>query len=227
LARLESGEIDVLTNCMVLTEGWDMPPVACCILARPTKKMGLYRQMVGRIIRPAPDKTDAIVLDHSGAIFTHGFVEDFVEWTLDPDRKAESPEHVEREQKGLDRKLIECSACGVIRETGKACFHCGFLPQRLARGIVIGQGELGLVDDKRRVKTDISDPTVRAQWHSMLAWIASERGYQRGWIEHKYKEKFGAWPAWGAVAQPVPPSLEVRAWVRSRMIAYAKGRRSA
>jgi superfamily II DNA or RNA helicase len=34
LARLESGEIDVLTNCMVLTEGWDMPPVACCILAR-------------------------------------------------------------------------------------------------------------------------------------------------------------------------------------------------
>jgi superfamily II DNA or RNA helicase len=72
LARLASGEIDIVTNCMVLTEGWDMPDVGCCILARPTKKMGLYRQMIGRVLRPAPGKVDAIVLDHSGAVFRHG-----------------------------------------------------------------------------------------------------------------------------------------------------------
>ena len=81
---------------MVLTEGWDMPEVACCILARPTRKMGLFRQMIGRILRPAPGKSDAIVLDHSGAVFRHGFVEDPVEWTLDPDRHAESPAHQKR-----------------------------------------------------------------------------------------------------------------------------------
>src|SRR5205085_7865489 len=44
LARLASGETTIVTNCMVLTEGWDMPDVGCCILARPTKQMGLYRQ---------------------------------------------------------------------------------------------------------------------------------------------------------------------------------------
>ena len=93
LARLASGEIEVVTNCMVLTEGWDMPEVGCCILARPTKKMGLYRQMIGRVLRPAEGKPDAIVLDHSGAVFRHGFVEDPVEWTLDPDRRAENPTH--------------------------------------------------------------------------------------------------------------------------------------
>ena len=43
LARLASGQTDLVTNCMVLTEGWNMPG-CCCILARPTKKMGLYRQ---------------------------------------------------------------------------------------------------------------------------------------------------------------------------------------
>src|SRR6185295_11858069 len=86
LARLTSGETKVITNCMVLTEGWDLPEVSCCILARPTKKMGLYRQMVGRVLRPAPGKTNAIVLDHSGAVFRHGFVEDYVEWTLEPDK---------------------------------------------------------------------------------------------------------------------------------------------
>ena len=90
LARLASGEIELITNCMVLTEGWDMPEVGCCILARPTKKMGLYRQMIGRVLRPAEGKPDAIILDHSGAVFRHGFAEDPVEWTLDPDTRAES-----------------------------------------------------------------------------------------------------------------------------------------
>jgi superfamily II DNA or RNA helicase len=93
LARLASGEIELVTNCMVLTEGWDMPEVGCCILARPTKKMGLYRQMIGRVLRPAEGKTNAIILDHSGAVFRHGFAEDPVEWTLSPDRHAESPKH--------------------------------------------------------------------------------------------------------------------------------------
>jgi superfamily II DNA or RNA helicase len=38
-----------------------MPEVGCCILARPTRKMGLYRQMIGRVLRPAAGKPDAIV----------------------------------------------------------------------------------------------------------------------------------------------------------------------
>jgi len=57
LAQLAAGDITVLTNCMVLTEGWDSPPVGCCVLARPTKSMGLYRQMIGRVLRPADGKT--------------------------------------------------------------------------------------------------------------------------------------------------------------------------
>jgi len=69
LARLASGETELITNCQVLGEGWDLPEVACCILARPTKKMGLYRQMIGRVLRPAEGKMNAIVLDHSGAVF--------------------------------------------------------------------------------------------------------------------------------------------------------------
>ena len=48
----------------------------------------------------------------------------------------------------------------------------------------------------------------------MLAYIAQNRGYQRGWIAHKYKEKFGTWPAWGATVEPIEPTPEVYSWVR-------------
>ena len=73
LERLSEGKVQIVANCMVLTEGWDQPDVACVILARPTKHMGLYRQMVGRVLRPAEGKTDALVLDHAGATLEHGF----------------------------------------------------------------------------------------------------------------------------------------------------------
>jgi superfamily II DNA or RNA helicase len=72
LARLAGGETKVVSNCMVLTEGWDCPPVGCAIRARPTKQMGLFRQMIGRVLRPTDDKPDAVILDHSGAVFRHG-----------------------------------------------------------------------------------------------------------------------------------------------------------
>jgi hypothetical protein len=226
LARLASGELEVVTNCMVLTEGWDMPEVGCCILARPTRKMGLYRQMIGRVLRPAEGKPDAIVLDHSCAVFRHGFVEDHVEWTLDPGRRAESPVHQQRETYGGSR-LIECTQCGAIRVAGDPCAHCGFLPQRPPRDVRFIDGELGLVDGRRRTtKADLTDPTLRAQWHSMLAAIANERDYKPGWVTHQYKKKFDCWPPRGAAPEPIQPTAECRSWVRSRMIAYAKRRRA-
>src|SRR5262249_3996767 len=88
LAQLAAGEITVLCNWMVLTAGWDCPEVGCCVLARPTKSMGLYRQMIGRVLRPAEGKMDAIIIDHAGCVFRHGFAEDHVEWTLSPDDRA-------------------------------------------------------------------------------------------------------------------------------------------
>lgn len=71
LARYEAGDLQVLTNCMVLTEGFDAPHTSCVIVARPTKSPGLYVQMVGRGLRPAPGKTDALLLDVMGSATRH------------------------------------------------------------------------------------------------------------------------------------------------------------
>ena len=95
------------------------------------------------------------------------------------------------------------------------------------RTIVIGDGELGLVNGERKANAGVYDPAARAQWHGMLTYIARQRGYNPKWPTVNYKEKFGVWPPWGAVANPEPPTVEVLRWVKSRMIAYAKGRRSA
>jgi superfamily II DNA or RNA helicase len=65
LARFAKGTTEVVCNVGVLTEGWDLPEIGCVIVARPTKSFGLYRQMVGRGLRPGRQRL-VLVLDHAG-----------------------------------------------------------------------------------------------------------------------------------------------------------------
>lgn len=67
LARLRSGETQVVANCAVLTEGFDEPSVDCVIIARPTRSRILYVQMIGRGTRTFPNKSDCLVIDLVGA----------------------------------------------------------------------------------------------------------------------------------------------------------------
>src|ERR1700722_18088107 len=55
-----------------------------------------------------------------------------------------------------------------------------------------------------------------------------ERGFSSGWAAHKYRERCGVWPNDARVkhAAPRPPSLKTKNWIRSRQIAFAKGRGS-
>lgn len=66
--RFERGELRVLVNCMVLTEGADFPFADCAIIARPTRSAPLFIQMVGRVLRPSPatGKHNAVVLVIAG-----------------------------------------------------------------------------------------------------------------------------------------------------------------
>ncbi|MDN5853367.1 MAG: DEAD/DEAH box helicase [Actinomycetia bacterium] len=66
-ADLAAGLVRVLVSVMVTTEGWDCPRVSCILMARPTRLPGLYQQIVGRGLRPAPGKSDCLVLDVVGA----------------------------------------------------------------------------------------------------------------------------------------------------------------
>lgn len=66
LAALSAGDIDVVCNVGVLTEGYDEPSVDCVVIARPTKSEILYAQMVGRGTRLYPGKDDCLVMDLVG-----------------------------------------------------------------------------------------------------------------------------------------------------------------
>jgi superfamily II DNA or RNA helicase len=63
LRQHDAGEIQILCNCGVLTEGYDSPIVSCIVLARPTKSTLLYEQMIGRGTRLFENKPNCLVID--------------------------------------------------------------------------------------------------------------------------------------------------------------------
>ncbi|MFN3644406.1 MAG: DEAD/DEAH box helicase [Gemmobacter sp.] len=86
LEAYASGEIQVVVNVAVLTEGWDHPPTSCVVLLRPSSCKSTMIQMVGRGLRtvdpaehPGVVKTDCIVLDFGISSLTHGTLEQDVD----------------------------------------------------------------------------------------------------------------------------------------------------
>ncbi|WFD43978.1 Putative ATP-dependent helicase IRC3 [Malassezia psittaci] len=68
LDEFRQGKFPVLINCAILTEGTDIPPVDCVLLARPTQSQNLFSQMIGRGMRLSPEtaKQDCLILDLVG-----------------------------------------------------------------------------------------------------------------------------------------------------------------
>jgi superfamily II DNA or RNA helicase len=65
IERFRTGETLVLCNVNIVTEGFNLPNIEAVQIARPTKSLSLWLQMVGRGLRPSEGKQHALILDHT------------------------------------------------------------------------------------------------------------------------------------------------------------------
>lgn len=198
LARLATGEIRVVTNFGVLTEGFDSPHVACIILARPTKLPGLYIQMVGRGLRTAPDKTDLMVLDHAGLIPKHGQPGTDITWELSKTqnaiRKPQDTITACPECSAALNKDGNCSSCGWQKPRPKIKLNFG--PHRPWQSSEFDDDETNLIQLSKERAAEINarfNPPERAEFKRLLE-RAKKLGRRRGWAAYRYKEIYDAWP---------------------------------
>jgi DNA repair protein RadD len=226
LANLKTGTVEVVVNVGVLCEGWDQPEVQCIVLARPTKSFGLYRQIVGRGLRPAPGKDHLLVLDHAGATHMHQPVETDVIWTLSEKERAR-PVHAASGASASRRSLVDCPECSAVFWQAQACPNCGWRRRIKPDAVEVQDGDLVPLDRGQAQKFTYSDEDKR-NFHRQLLCLGGERRYRAGWAACTYKKKFGAWPPWAwREDPPLSPSDEVRAYARSRLVAYRKARQKA
>lgn len=170
LEKFERGEIQILTSCDLISEGFDLPAIEVAILLRPTKSLSMYLQQVGRAIRPSPGKEKTIILDHCGNTATHGFIDEHREWQLTADRarKATNAEAAPA--------VRSCPSCFAMHRPSPVCPKCGHIYQVKSRKVEQRDGELVQIsraDDAKRA-AEVSDLERR---YSILKNIGRNRGY--------------------------------------------------
>ena len=194
IAKFDNGDLKVLVNVAVATEGFDLPDASCVVIARPTESLALYLQMVGRGLRPKPDGGDCVILDLAGNSLKHGLPEDHREWTLAPRIRTsgfgEAPVVIcDYCNIASPAGSHNCQSCG--KSLGKDCGRCGkwraWKRWRLEKSCIFShdlvcdlchedahvQDHLPIFDMERDMTSDINNLTsrvvaVRGEFHKKV-----------------------------------------------------------
>ena len=189
LNGLADGSVSMVTSCDVISEGFDIPTIACGISLRPTQSKGLHLQQIGRILRPSEGKEKAVWLDHVGncAAYVggqlsviHGFPDDDHQWSLEGELKAK------REKEEVERITL-CDNCYMAyKPTLSVCPHCGSARAvKPARKLEQKDGELiklekaAIMERKKNERREVG----AAKSLEELESIATARGYKPGWVK--------------------------------------------
>lgn len=185
LAAFRAGDVEVLVNCMVLTEGWDCPPCEVVTIARDCGSTGMFLQMAGRGARPSPEtgKRGYTLLDLRGVSYVHG--------RPDEDRLyALEGVGISRGTGDGEVGLRLCKVCGVELPESLVCLGCGKdygLITPTDAGIALEPWREAMRQEAMRQ----DPPDKRAV--RLARWIndARAKGYKPGWATHKYKAVYG------------------------------------
>ena len=113
LEEYKAGNIKALTNCDVLTTGFDYPDIDLIAMLRPTMSPSLYVQMAGRGLRPKSHTDHCLVLDFAGVVETHGAIINVIPPKKHGDGMGEAPIKI-------------CDHCHeIVHASVKVCPACG------------------------------------------------------------------------------------------------------
>lgn len=176
-----AGHYDVLNNCALFREGFDVPDTECVIMNTATKSLGMYVQCVGRGLRPAEGKDHCIVIDHGNNTIEHGFVEDYdlAPFLLNPTKS----------KKGKIEKTKKCKMCFAVNPRfERVCVECGFPFQAEEREVKMGESVSFVVADRDAVvmaMVEKINPNKKQVPPHLLRIVQNYKGYKKGWVAHK------------------------------------------
>ena len=242
IARLENGQTRVVVNCFLMSYGVDLPTVECIVLARPTRSLVMYLQMVGRGMRPAPDKADFLLIDHGHCVDSLGLPHVPRDWSLDAHRNVNNEAREQYSRKSSEEKprtCPECSHAWLVSEEGDRCRECGWVSAPKPRRIEVQDAELGELDCDNAARITSQSPQVLQFFRESLGdyarmkpekWTASPNT-ARAACWYATREKFELSeervPSLYWALLPLPPSSATVGWLKYRRIRYAKSRARA
>ncbi len=187
-----TGKVQVIISCEMLSKGFDVTSVSCCVFATSTKSKIKWLQAAGRGLRYHEGLKDCLILDHGSITEKLGFPDEITIDELDDGKHAES----KNKKKEKPEKLPKvCPSCDFVKPPGvQKCPACGFKPE-FVQDVEVEKGELEKLQRKTRKDYTLQE---KQSFLAQLNQFASEKGFKEGkngcygWALHQYKEKFGS-----------------------------------
>jgi superfamily II DNA or RNA helicase len=239
ITRLESGQTRVLVNCFLMAYGVDVPAVECIVLARPTRSLPMYLQMVGRGMRPAPDKDHFVLIDHGRVVENLGLPTSDFGWNLDDTRNVNREAEKRTRSRTVEqpRTCPECRNMWLVSADGSACKLCGWAPAPSAKAVAVQSAALAELDVDGEARTVTAHSPEAEQFFREALGDAARRDPAK-WANTPNKCRAAAWHAMGEKfglpeqkipsgywsMQPATPSAQVAGWLTHRRIKYARAR---
>ena len=179
--RFRAGEIQVLCNVNLISEGLSVDGIHVVMLLRPTLSLALYLQQVGRGLRYEPGKV-CTILDFVSNVYVHGLPDEEREWKLDGPPKA----HREFDPEGR-LTVRTCPYCFKCFETARLCPFCGedypTHPRELKQIEEIRLKEIRAEELRRETerKAQAAQEIRAARSYEDLLQIEKKYGYKHGW----------------------------------------------
>ena len=192
----ERGDNNVIVNCATLTRGWDLPAISCGVLARPTKSRRLYLQMVGRILRSHPSKSEALLIDHAGAVYEHGWPTEDRAWSLDQNADVCASQDDCRSKNHEAAPERHCPSCkALLPGKYRKCPVCGHTKLQRGQMAETEDGRLVAVTAKKKSSTGKKSEPQKLQnaWMGLLfAFGRTGRRYSNA--SSAFRQRYGKWP---------------------------------
>lgn len=193
------GNINVLCNVDILGEGFDVPDCEVVIMVRPTESLSLYIQQSMRPMRYQKDKT-AIIIDHVGNVYRHGFPDTERTWTLEKKERKKRKEvepypiHTcdnclmtyQKDDLVISIQIIKDEEVRISR-----CPYCGFKQaiENITQKEIIEESEIKQMEREELEREYLKRKDWKtARSYKELLSIAKARGYKPSWAAFKANE---------------------------------------
>lgn len=177
--RFRKGEIQILCNVDLISEGFDVPDCSCAILLRPTQSLTLYIQQSMRCMRYQPGKR-AVIIDHVGNYMRHGMPDEDREWSLESKKtRKKTVDNAER--------IRQCPECYYTFPFAPVCPKCGYAFQMEKQEIEeVSESELTQITG---FKLDYEKTPSDCKTYQELRMYAAARHYKPGWAYYQAKAR--------------------------------------
>lgn len=172
-----AGDIQILCNVDLISEGFDVTDCSVSVLLRPTKSLTLYIQQAMRCMRYQRGKR-AVIIDHVGNVHRFGLPDQSREWTLDP----KPP----KKKQLFGVKVKQCPKCFFTHEPSPVCPACGHVYEA-ERKPPKEVKEARLKKITERVVNYRSPEECKSV--SELVAYGKKMGYKPGWSYYQAKQR--------------------------------------